>query len=153
MTLVVVPLVVVPLGLFVPAHISLRAAILVAARIAVPLVRRAAALVVERLRGLVVVSLALARARRWAGLVVALRPVPVTAPAAVGLLLAVIRGAAAPGSAVLAVLVLLLILTGSAVPVPVAVITVVAVGSVTVVLNALVPVCLPVIGLVRPLRT
>ena len=79
---------------------------------------------------------------------VAPRPVPVTALAAVSLLLAVIRGAAASGPAVLAVLVLLLILTESAVPIAIA-----AVRSVTGALNALVPVGLPVIGLVRPLRT
>ena len=97
----------------------------------------AAALVVERLRRLVVVSLALAGARRWAGLVEALRPVPVTALAAVGPLLAVARGSAAAGSAVLAVVVLLPILAGSAVAVA---------------LSALVPVGLPVIGFVGPLR-
>ena len=112
--------------------------------------------------------LTLVRARRLAGLVtrraVALLPVPVTALAAVGLrltsvglrltavglLLVVIRGAAASGAAVLAVpaVLLLPILTVSAVPV-----AVVLVGSVTVVLSALVAVGLPVIGLVRPLWT
>jgi hypothetical protein len=106
----------------------------VAARVTVPLVGRAAALVVERLRRLIVI--ALAGARRWAGLVVALRPVPISALPVVGLVLAVTRGAASAGSAVLAVLVLLIL----------------ARSAVAVALSALVLVGLSVIGLVRPLR-
>jgi len=76
---------------------------------------------------------------------VTLRPVRITALAAVGLLLAVTRGAAA-GSAVLAVLALLLILA------VLALLLILAGSAVAVALSALAPLGLSVIGLVRPLR-
>jgi hypothetical protein len=61
--------------------------------------------------------------------------------------------AAAPSTAVLAVLALILTGNAVAVPVPVAVVAVAAVGSVSIVLGALVAVGLPVIGFIRPFRT
>jgi hypothetical protein len=116
-------------------RVSLPASGLVAARVAIALVRGAPSLVAERLRRLAPIALAAARGR--AGLIVTSRPAPINALATAGLLVAVTRGAAAAVRVVLAILALLMILAGIAVAVA---------------LSALVPEGLSIIWLARPPR-